>query len=35
MTKGSLHFPVDQPLPKSVVKKLIAVRLSEAERRSS
>ena len=27
-TKGSLHFPVDQPLPKALVEKLIAVRLS-------
>lgn len=31
MTKGSLHFSVDRPLPKAVVKKLIAVRLSEAQ----
>ncbi len=29
MTKGSLHFPVDRPLPKTLVKKLIAVRLDE------
>ena len=29
MTKSSLHFPVDRPLPKSVVRKLIAVRLGE------
>jgi uncharacterized protein YdhG (YjbR/CyaY superfamily) len=34
MTKGSLHFPVDRSLPKSVVKRLIAVRLSEPDRRS-
>ena len=34
MTKGSLHFPVDRPLPKAVVTRLIAVRLGEAERRS-
>jgi uncharacterized protein YdhG (YjbR/CyaY superfamily) len=32
MTKGSLHFPVDRPLPKAVVTRLIAVRLSEADR---
>ena len=25
-TKGSLHFAIDRPLPKSLVKKLIAVR---------
>ena len=26
-TDGSLHFPIDKPLPKALVKKLIAVRL--------
>jgi uncharacterized protein YdhG (YjbR/CyaY superfamily) len=34
MTKSALHFPVDRPLPKTLVKKLIAVRLAEPERRS-
>jgi uncharacterized protein YdhG (YjbR/CyaY superfamily) len=34
MTKGSLHFPVDRPLPKAVVKKLIAARLREADQHS-
>jgi uncharacterized protein YdhG (YjbR/CyaY superfamily) len=34
MTKGSLRFPVDRPLPNAVVKRLIAVRLSEPDRRS-
>jgi uncharacterized protein YdhG (YjbR/CyaY superfamily) len=34
MTKSALHFPVDQPLPKSLVEKLIATRLADAERRS-
>jgi uncharacterized protein YdhG (YjbR/CyaY superfamily) len=29
MTKSALHFPVDRPLPKPLVKKLIAVRLGE------
>jgi uncharacterized protein YdhG (YjbR/CyaY superfamily) len=29
MTKSALHFPVDRPLPKTLVKKLIAVRLGE------
>jgi uncharacterized protein YdhG (YjbR/CyaY superfamily) len=33
LTKSSLHFPVDRPLPKSLVKKLIAARLAEASRR--
>jgi uncharacterized protein YdhG (YjbR/CyaY superfamily) len=30
-TEGSLHFPIDKPLPKALVKKLIAVRLSEVK----
>jgi uncharacterized protein YdhG (YjbR/CyaY superfamily) len=34
MTKSSLHFPVDQPLPDALVKRLIALRVSEANRRS-
>ena len=34
MTKSSLHFPVDRPLPKALVKKLIAVRLAQVDRRS-
>jgi uncharacterized protein YdhG (YjbR/CyaY superfamily) len=29
MTKGSLHFPVDQPLPDRIVERLIAVRLRQ------
>jgi len=29
MTAGSLHFPLDQPLPKQLVEKLIAVRLRQ------
>jgi uncharacterized protein YdhG (YjbR/CyaY superfamily) len=29
MTKSALHLPVDRPLPKRLVKKLIAVRLDE------
>lgn len=29
MTKSSLHFPVDRPLPKALVKKLIAIRLAD------
>jgi len=28
-TPGSLHFPIDKPLPKALVKKLIATRLKE------
>jgi uncharacterized protein YdhG (YjbR/CyaY superfamily) len=34
MTKSSLHFPVDRPLPKALVAKLIEVRLAETERRA-
>ena len=29
MTKSALHFPVDRPLPKSLVEKLICVRLEQ------
>ena len=29
MTKSALHFPVDRPLPKSVVRHLVAARLAE------
>jgi uncharacterized protein YdhG (YjbR/CyaY superfamily) len=38
MTRSALHFPVDRPLPKALVHKLIAVRLAEISqdrRRSS
>lgn len=28
-TSGSLHFPVDRPLPKSLVRKLIAARMRQ------
>ncbi len=28
-TEGSLHFPVDKPLPKPIVKKLIDLRLKQ------
>jgi uncharacterized protein YdhG (YjbR/CyaY superfamily) len=34
MTKSSLHFPADRPLPSALVKRLIAVRLAETGRRS-
>ncbi len=29
-TKGSLHFPVDKPLPEKLVKKLLDARMAEA-----
>jgi len=28
-TKSSLHFPIDRPLPKPLVEKLLALRLNE------
>jgi uncharacterized protein YdhG (YjbR/CyaY superfamily) len=31
-TKSSVHFPVDRPLPKALVKKLIDVRLADLAR---
>lgn len=34
MTKSALHFPVDEPPPKALVAKLIAVRLDDTDRRS-
>ena len=30
MTRSALHFPVDRPLPKTLVRKLIAARIAEA-----
>lgn len=33
MTKSALHFPIDKPLPKALVEKLIAVRRAEIRRR--
>ena len=34
-TPGSLHFPINKPLPKSLVKKLIATRLEEVRKKSA
>jgi uncharacterized protein YdhG (YjbR/CyaY superfamily) len=31
-TKSALHFPIDRPLPKTLVKKLIVARLTETRR---
>lgn len=33
MTKSALHFPIDEPLPKAIVEKLIAVRRAEVRQR--
>jgi len=32
-TRGSLHFPIDRPLPKPLVEKLIAIRLRQISER--
>jgi uncharacterized protein YdhG (YjbR/CyaY superfamily) len=32
-TKGSLHFAIDEPLPRALVEKLIALRLSQISQR--
>jgi uncharacterized protein YdhG (YjbR/CyaY superfamily) len=29
-TKGSLHFPVGEPLPEALVRKLLEARMAEA-----
>src|SRR4051794_15430083 len=29
-TKGSLHFPLDQPLPMELIERLLAVRMAQA-----
>jgi uncharacterized protein YdhG (YjbR/CyaY superfamily) len=34
-TEGSLHFPIDRPLPKALVKKLIAARLKQVKPKPS
>ena len=34
MTKSSLHFPIDTPLPRRLVEKLVAARLADVAERS-
>jgi len=31
VTKGSLHFPIDSPLPKSLVERLLGVRIAQVD----
>jgi uncharacterized protein YdhG (YjbR/CyaY superfamily) len=33
-TSGSLHFPIDRPLPDALVQKLIEVRLRQVRQRA-
>jgi len=33
VSKGTLHFPVDEPLPANLVKKLLKARIAENERK--
>lgn len=35
ITAGSLHFPIDKPLSRALVKNLIAKRLDEVQRRAT
>jgi uncharacterized protein YdhG (YjbR/CyaY superfamily) len=35
MTKSALHFPIDRPLPKALIEKLITVRLAELRQGSA
>ncbi len=34
-TEGSLHFPISEPLPKALVKKLIAARIRQVKPKQS
>jgi uncharacterized protein YdhG (YjbR/CyaY superfamily) len=34
-TAGSLHFPIDRPLPRALVRKLIATRLKQVHSRAA
>lgn len=32
-SKGTVHFPIDKPLPKTLIRKLVKVRLAELKRK--
>ena len=32
-SKGTIHFPVDKPLPATLLKKMVKARLAEKERK--
>jgi len=32
-SKGTIHFPVDRPLPAALVKKIVRARMAEKERK--
>jgi uncharacterized protein YdhG (YjbR/CyaY superfamily) len=34
-TKGTIHFPIDKPLPSALVRKMVKVRIAEMERKKS
>ena len=33
MSKGTIHFPIDQPVPTALIKKLVKVRVAQAKAR--
>jgi uncharacterized protein YdhG (YjbR/CyaY superfamily) len=31
MSKGTIHFPIDKPVPTALIKKLVKVRVAQSE----